>query len=198
MYDTKFIKDGDPAFEIEGIFQIHNMIYVLTQDADNDLLLKLTDLGYQIHDNGESCGYTASLTHALTKEEIPKFSLTEPHIHNIIISAASQRADIGYYNRPHDQMSDIAISRMSGFVKNMVNVRFNLWEEFVSAARDYHAQDFIRALAHWASSYSDKKPRAVKLDAHGTIMIIEGAKQFNLTKPLPIKGFYPSYPIRQP
>lgn len=85
-------------------------------------------------------------------------------------------------------MSDIAISRMSGFVKNMVDVDFELWEDFVEEARHYHAQDFIRRMAHWASQYSDQRPRVVKIGDFENDEIILGDKQFDLKKPLPISG----------
>jgi hypothetical protein len=147
MYEQQIIEDGDPAFGIEGTFQIHNTIYVLTDEGDFHLLNRLTDLGYQIQENekGHRYGdmYVAMLMHTRTKSEIllehtisaghatdqhstyfvdmnykgkPKISLENPNVHNIIISISSHSHRLNWYNRPHDQMSDIAISRMSGFV----------------------------------------------------------------------------------
>lgn len=74
MYEPKIVKDGDPAFGIEGTFQIHNIIYVLTGDADFLLLNHLTDLGYRVQENekGHRYGdiYVATMGHIRTKTEM--------------------------------------------------------------------------------------------------------------------------------
>ncbi len=221
MYEAQIVKDGDPAFGIEGTFQVHNTIYVLTDDADIALTGYLGAMGYMVEQNVHGSGYSATMGHIRTKNEIldevfeaagnatkghssyivdtqyrnhPKLELVNPDIHNIIISTASQRGDLGYYNRPHDKMSDVAISRMSGFVKNVIDVDFELWAEFVNEARHYHAQDFIRCMAHWASMYSDKEPRVAKGGAFEKDEIILGNKEFNLKKAQPIPFFGRTYP----
>lgn len=219
MYEARIVKDGDPAFGIEGTFQIHDTIYVLTEEGDFHLLNRLTDFGYQVRENEnrhDSHGevYIAVSRHIRTKSEIidehtnavgratnanstyivdmnykgkPKISLEDPNVHNVIISISSHSHRLDWYNRPHDQMSDVVISRMSGFVKNMVDVDFDLWKEFVEEARHYHAQDFIRRMAHWASQHSDQKPRIVAESIDRNTIIV-GGKDFNLTKPLSIGG----------
>jgi hypothetical protein len=221
MYEQQIIEDGDPAFGIEGTFQIHNTIYVLTDDADIALTGYLGAMGYIVEQNDHGFGYCATMGHIRTTNEMldetldaagnatkghssyivdtqyrnqPKLKLTDADIHNIIISSASQRRDIGYYNRPHDQMEKIAISRMSGFVKNIVEVDFELWTEFVYEARHYHAQDFIRGMVHWASMHSDKTLRVVKGGDFEKDEIILGNKQFNLKKAQPIPFFGRTYP----
>jgi len=218
MYEPIVIEDGDPAFGIDGTFQIHNTIYVLTDEADAALLECLAARGYHLHkvipDRDDF--YAAQQPHKQTRAEViddvlhggglaianastlmidmkymnaARFSLKELFIHDQIIISASQRHDIGYYNQPHDQMSDIALSRMSGFVKNMVDVPFERWENFISESRQYHAVDFIRAMAHWASRESNYSTRIVCGGLHGESEIISGADQFKITKAQPIPFF---------
>jgi hypothetical protein len=220
VYEQDIITDGDLPFGIEGTFQICDTIYVLTDEADEALLARLSSLGYRLEENTE--GYTAKVSHIRTPTEIfdeaftsvgspttnassyiisqiyqgaNRISLSHPDLHNVVISAASQRRDIGYYNRPDDRMPDIAVARMSGFVRHVVDVSYDEWMEFIDEAKHYHAQDFIRRLAHWASEKSDKQPREVRVNSSGSTQIILGAKPFNLTKSQPIKyGFITPLP----
>lgn len=218
MYEPIIVNDGDPAFGIKGTFQIHNTIYVTTDEADEILLSRLTDFGYRLNTglSNQEDFYIAQQPHKQTRDEImaevvhngglaiqhpsnlfidlryinaQRLSLKGAVIHEKIIVAASQRRDTGYYNRPHDQMSDVALSRMSGFVKNMVDVPFNDWQDFIIEARQYHAIDFIRGLAHWASRRSDNSPRMVRGGPHGEDETISGTDEFNIIKALPIPFF---------
>jgi hypothetical protein len=69
----------------------------------------------------------------------------------------------------------------------MVDVDFELWTELVDEARHYHAQDFIRRMAHWSSQHSDQKPKIIAESADQNTIIL-GSKDFNLTKPSPTSG----------
>ncbi|HRQ61094.1 MAG TPA: hypothetical protein PLO23_06245 [Alphaproteobacteria bacterium] len=192
------LKNGDRAFGIEGTFRIEDIIYVLNEEANHTLMLTLADNhGYHVRavqgPNGEDAPfYTARLQHRITQDERfddifkemketplaltvstqyidhPKFTLAEPDIHGMILSAAWQPAKLSYYDRPRDHFDRSIISRMSGFVKNMVDVPFEKWQEFVKNCGHYHSQDFIRALALWAAQNSDNAPREVRLDRFDT------------------------------
>jgi hypothetical protein len=215
MYETKIVKDGDPAFGIDGTFQIHDHIYPMTDDADDALLMHLTDLGYRVEDSKDN-GYTAKLVHKTTKAEIlgdafeqagaarnnhstffvsfnylnkPKIPLNFSKVHDLIIAHSSRPSNLDYYNRPNDQMSDVAISRMSGFVKNMVDVDYDRWEIFLNQATYYHAQDFIRYMAFWASQNSDKTPRPVRIDTYGDAEVIPANGKFIFRRPNPMGGY---------
>lgn len=197
MYEPIFIQDGDTAFGIEDTFQIHDTLFVLSDEA---LYLLETVLGAheyileapkhttsgrdyftarkrhkQTHDEGlndvlerqgratkNPLSFIVSLRY-LNKE---KHSLAEEDIHGIIVSAAGQRRDIGYYNRPTDHFNNVALSRMTGFVKNVVAVPMNKWQAFLDEHGRDHAQDFIRGMAWWAGMNSDMKPRSVRIYAH--------------------------------
>lgn len=198
MHKQRPLKNGDPAFGIEGTFRIEDLIHVLTAEADYALMLKLADnYGYHVRavkgaQGQEAPFYSARLEHNITKDERfddllgemketplsltistqyvdhPKFTLAEPDIHGMILSAAWQSSRLSYYDRPRDRFDENIVSRMSAFVKNMVDVPYEKWQEFVTNARHYHSQDFIRALALWAAQNSDNAPREVKLDRHDT------------------------------
>ncbi len=208
MYENNNIEDGLPVFGIEGTFQISDIIYVLNDQADDTLLLTLTDLGYAVEYTSDR-GYAVKLTHHQTQSEIagefikaqgratdkpssfivsleysnhPKLKLNAPDIHNRIIRSASQRSDISYYNRDADHMSDLVIGRMSAFVKHLVDIQYETWEQFLSEARYDHAQDFIRRMAHWASVNSDQTLRDVKFDNNGSKVTVDGSKPFEPIK----------------
>jgi hypothetical protein len=208
MYESNNIEDGLPVFGIEETFQISGTVYVLTDDADDALLLTLADHGYRVTYTSEGA-YIARLSHQQTQSEIagefikaqgrstdnsssyivtleyknkPRLQLSDLDIHTAIISSASQRSDISYYNRDGDHMSDLVIGRMSAFVKHLVDIPYETWEHFLSEARYDHAQDFIRRMAHWASVNSDQTLREVKYDGYALAVTVDGSKAFEPIK----------------
>lgn len=169
-------KDGQTAFNIEGTFCVGDTIYVQSENALDTLIQELAmNRAYVLQENfnhqSQSTGFTANARHKVTRDEVldyifhedkgdpihihvstkflerEKHSLTEPDIHETILSAASQRRDLKYYNRDTDLFEGRPLSRMRAFVRHGVEVPFTDWEVFEKQCSHYHAQDFIRAMA---------------------------------------------------
>ncbi|PZO87442.1 MAG: hypothetical protein DI626_03960 [Micavibrio aeruginosavorus] len=204
MYESeeRRIKDGEPALNVRDTFRIHSTVYVLSDEADAQFLNALAGHDYIVKAGAGDYGYVAERSHKASPDEIinglgalstamplsfivdmryadgRKHKLEEPDLYKTVLSAASQRSDLGYYNRPNDRFFPEIIGRMGAFVTNLVDVKPALWHEFVHQAQFLHAQDFIKAFAAWSSKHSDGAPRKVRVDlgAYETVTVLPDDK----------------------
>jgi hypothetical protein len=208
MYRHEFasVADGETAFGTFGTVRIADKIYVVDQAADDTLLSALADRDYVIEPHEDNM-YVARKAHDVSGEEIfahmiagntnepvslivdirysdgHKHSLAEPLIHETILRAASQRSDLEYYNRPSDHFDPSIKSRMSAFVRHLVSVEPNSWDNFLKDAEPLHAKDFIKAMAAWASKNSDNAPRDVRVNLTGDSIRVSADDVF----PVPLR-----------
>lgn len=215
MFENKNIPDGSRAFDIQGTFQIHDTIYVLTDDADAALMGELAKREYHLTES--DLGYAARKVYTVTGDEIMdkllsseghsttdpinfiisheylgrnKLSLAQPDIHQTIIGVTKHPSKLSWYNRPTDQFNDIAMARMHGFVVNMVDVPVKKWKKCRNYMASIHAADAIRYLAYWAARNSDMTSRRVAVDRYdGPCEVINPHHPFQIKKPLQ-RGYY--------
>jgi hypothetical protein len=107
----------------------------------------------------------------------PKHTLYEPDIHETIMSVLGAPARIDHH-RPKETITERKISLMNAFVKNMVEVPYGEWVKFINRSQNYSGDDFVRALAHWAGSNSDKGIRLVRVDTQDSREFIDTSVPF--------------------
>lgn len=193
---------GDATFRVEGTFRVDDHIYVLTDHADQEIRTVLQSLGYLPSEENVSPQLVkfvhprkpppemfkpkdfvqpGELELDYTLKDKPKYTLTDPKIHEVIVGFANQRKELDYYNRKGDTMQhDVPLTRMTAFVKNMVDVDLALWEQFLAdtAHERDHAKDFLRRLAHWGGAHSDRSKRRVRGGQFSADEIIDTGKPF--------------------
>ncbi len=193
MYDfeKRRVKDGEPAFGLEGTFRIHSTIYVLSAEADERVLHELARHDYKVKGEVNSLSYFAEKRYEINSHEIyddlgsqstfeptsliinmnyadgHKHSLTEPDIHETIIRAAGQVSHLEWFSRTHDRYEPVITDRMTAFAQNLVDVNVERWHAFLLQSQNCHAQDFIRSMAAWTSRHSNNLPREVRVDSKG-------------------------------
>ena len=93
-----------------------------------------------------------------------RYNLSECDVHETILEAAGVACGLDFYS--HDEnfrFSEDSLEKMSAFVRELVNVDQDIWQQFLNEAHDMNAPDFICTLASWASYHSDQKARCVYL-----------------------------------
>ncbi len=219
-FENEIVKDGDPAFGIKGTFRIHDTIYVLDEESDSLLVTLLGNNDYILKNSKSGNGYHAKRSHKIRPDDIlfglgpegkrfpldfiitleyadgHKHSLTEPDIHETILRKASHVPTLDWYDRDTDHFNEIIIGRMTGFVKNLVDVEPEKWDEFLDQARYLHSRDFIKSMAAWASRESDGIPRTVRYSSNNPRenVTIQPDDTFTTRPNLPRHYFGPSGP----
>lgn len=171
---TKEVVDDPLSGEKIEILVIKNH----TPGRINDLSVFNTyDVAGQIHNhrtvksyNGKIYDEWATLPvpdqFSLSRKYIGKdrHSLSEPTIHEIILSAAGQVSRTDYYHQDGSAaFSDLVYKRMTDFVEHFVDADMEKWSVFLfNAPQD--GPGFIRSLANWCASESDGQKRNVRCE----------------------------------
>ena len=79
---------------------------------------------------GEPTTDPTSFTVSQKYMNAPKHSLGEKDIHESIILVSGKPSNPAWHYRDSDRFDSVALSRINGFVENMVDVESEVWNDF--------------------------------------------------------------------